>query len=45
MNGGRSMSNDYIECDVCEGIGEVSVLIDEKPLIREMPEEGEFIGE
>ena len=26
MNGGRSMSNDYIECDVCDGIGEVSAL-------------------
>ncbi len=57
------MSNDYIECGVCEGTGEHQalsellaafkeaaeenplVLKDEEPLNREMPHEGEFIGE
>lgn len=58
------MSNDYIECGVCDGTGQnqerlaellaafkeaveenPSVLKDEEPLIRDMPYEGEFIGE
>ena len=72
------MSNDYIECGVCDGTGRFSsytlcgycdgtgehqalsellaafkeaveenplVLKDEEPLIRDMPYEGEFIGE
>lgn len=58
------MSNDYIECDVCDGTGQnqgrlaellaafkeaveenPSVLKDEEPLNREMPYEGEFVGE
>ena len=64
LNGGNSMSNDYIECDVCKGTGKNQarlsellaafkeaveenplVLKDEEPLIRDMPYEGEFIGE
>ena len=64
LNGGTSMSNDYIECDVCDGTGQnqgrltellaafkeaveenPSVLKDEEPLNREMPYEGEFVGE
>ena len=63
LNGGTSMSNDYIECDMCEGTGENQalsellaafkeaveenplVLKDEEPLNRDMPYEGEFIGE
>lgn len=69
LNGGTSMSNEYFECDVCEGIGEIpshcvsesfaellsafgelirenpKVLEDQEPKERQMPEEGEFIGE